>query len=531
MAEDHGRQEPGLPGVHRAGPPMFLAPRQRFPRSLEMEERRDAVYLRHHAQSAGVIHLGQSQNVVCLRQRALPISPFVRLLQILPRLSLPQLCKRRFPRRRLDPPAGVRRLPRLPPETPYEVREFLLGEERLHEPNQLAHHRGVVPFAPQFVIDGVEALGCQVAPLLSYRFHLHGPPVGQSAEQRRSVPDIETRPVRDLLTGRGLPQIDRGQVHPALHLGDAFEVTAEVLGVLVDQGYQLLHQIPQRTPAPEPGHDHQEPRISPGQNLQRPHPSFSYRMPAHPFPQPPAVLRVQSLQFDDPEQFEERRRSVVEAPKTGSGRRDQGDLRFGLQCFPKAPSEVVPDIRTQCLEVFHHEDQPPIQPVGRVEDGRSGVEFQVLASPAFGQERMRCAQFLAEGRVGRPTLSRQMEQCLAPEVRQVEDLVILLAEPRRQQATGELGVRPEFAGQSRQQHGLAHTAPADDDEVLAGLGAEVLPQDIQQELEFVIPYDELGREVLVLLQNAGIEFPDGCHGGPGQRASDREFSGSWCSRN
>ena len=171
----------GLIEFERTDPLEVLAYREGVPWFLKTEEGPDPEEFHFDFRIIDLLRIVLFQDTLGFGKHALPLFPGERLLQFLP---VVHSLERELRLRDLDPLPGVRRLRGIHPETPYEVREFLLGEERLHEPNELAHHRGVVPFAPQFVVDGVQSLGGQVAALLPDLLHFHGPPVGQSPEQR-----------------------------------------------------------------------------------------------------------------------------------------------------------------------------------------------------------------------------------------------------------------------------------------------------------------------------------------------------------
>ena len=240
-------------------------------------------------------------------------------------------------------------------------------------------------------------------------------PLDEPAEHGRYDSNVETRPRRDFSGGRRLPEIDQREIDAAFGLCDSFEMAAKILGVVVDQPYQVFHQLTQGTVLCKPADDDQEARVATRQDLQRPDFTFSDIVSRHHLPQATALAGIQGIHTHDTKQLEERMFHVLQFPKTTGGGGKKNDLGFRLQDSAELPAEVVVHVPTQRLQVFDHEHEPLAEPIGDLQDGRAGTVLE-SAMPLGRQGRVHISQLARQIRVAHPTLSGKVEQRLKPEV-------------------------------------------------------------------------------------------------------------------
>ena len=251
--------------------------------------------------------------------------------------------------------------------------QFSSAVECGHEANQILYDRGLVALPAQFVVDAVQALRSGVPPLPAASFDADRSPVGEPAEHCGHGSDVQAGTCRDFGGARRLPQIDYREIDAALGLGDALQVTAEILGMVVDQRHQLLHQLAQRPVARELGHDDQKARVAAGEYLQRSDLALDHVVAADHLPQTPALAGIQRLKAESAEQFEERLLRIVQRLEPTGGGGEKHDLRFRLQHCPQLPSEVVIHVPAEVLQILDHEDELAPQPVRRVKHRGSGT--------------------------------------------------------------------------------------------------------------------------------------------------------------
>ena len=429
---------------------------------------------------------------------------------------------RRFGDRAFDPLANDCRLHRFGTEHAGQVRQLVAAVEDRHEADQVLHDGRFVAFAPQLVVDAIEALGGGVAPLAAGSFYGDRAAVDEPAEHGRDGAHVHRGARRDLAGARRPPEIDRRQIDPALGFGQALQVAAKILRVVVDQRHQFVHQAAQGAMPREFRDDDQQAGAAAGEDLQGPDFAGAPAVPGDRAPQAPAGLPIQWLQGDRPEQFEEGLVRIVQRREAAGGGGQQHDPGLRLQRLAQPPAEIVVHGVAECLKVLDHEDQPPVEEFRRFDDGGAGAVGQFALAPAGFQVGMGVTQLPRESRV--IGLSRQVKQRFEPEVGETEDLVTFLHEPHRQQAPGEHLVGSEFSGGARQQHGLASAARRDDQDMLAGRRVDVSPEDLEHPLELAVPDDELFDHLAVGLEQPGIELAErpgvrGSHGRPPRSAS------------
>ena len=158
---------------------------------------------------------------------------------------------------------------RLADEIGAELRQLGLAVKCHHEPDQVAHHARFVTFAPQLVIDVVEALGCGIASVAPAPLDSQHATVHQSAQASGDSPSLHARPTRDFAGGAGLPKVQHGGIDPSFALGQAIHPVAEVFGVGVDKRNEFLHEFPHGPVPRELRHDHEQARAAAGQDFER----------------------------------------------------------------------------------------------------------------------------------------------------------------------------------------------------------------------------------------------------------------------
>ena len=98
-----------------------------------------------------------------------------------------------------------------------------------------------------------------------------------------------------------MPKVDHREIDTAFGFGQSFQVTAKILGVFVDQGDQLFHQLAQGPVPREFGDDDEEAGAAAGEDFKRPHLACAYLVAADLLPQTATVVGRQRLQIEDPE--------------------------------------------------------------------------------------------------------------------------------------------------------------------------------------------------------------------------------------
>ena len=232
---------------------------------------------------------------------------------------------RRLGDRAFDPLANGCRLHRFGAEHVGQVRQLVAAVEDRHEADQVLHDGRFVAFAPQLVVDAIEALGGGVTPLATGSFYGDGAAVDEPAKHGRDGAHVHRGARRDLAGARRPPEIDRRQIDPALGPGQALQVAAKILCVVVDQRHQFVHQAAQGAMPREFRDDDQQAGAAAGEDLQGPDFAIAPAVPGDRAPQAPAGLPVQRLQGDLPEQFEEGLACVVQRREAAGGGGQQYD--------------------------------------------------------------------------------------------------------------------------------------------------------------------------------------------------------------
>ena len=158
--------------------------------------------------------------------------------------------------------------------------------------DQVPHHDCLIAFAPQLVVDAVEALCGGVSPFSAASFDRDHAAVGKPPEQGRYGSNVHAGAVGDLSGIGRLPEVDHCKIDAAFDLCETVQVGAKVLGMLVDQRYHLLHQVAQGAMAREPGYDDQEPGVPAGQDLQSLDLPFASFFTAGHLPKSPTLVGV-----------------------------------------------------------------------------------------------------------------------------------------------------------------------------------------------------------------------------------------------
>ena len=210
-----------------------------------------------------------------------------------------------------NPLAKGRRLRCLCNQLAGHLCQFVAGVERGHKVNQVSHDARLVAFAPQFVVDAVEAFCRRVPPLPAASFHDDHASGDEPSEQGRYHSDLHASTRCNFAGTRRLPKVDHSEIDAALGLCETLQMGAEILGVIVDQHDQLFHQLAQGTVPCELGDNDQEAGIAAGQDLQRPNRARAHRVAADHLPQASALLGIQPFQTDYSEQLEERLFHIV----------------------------------------------------------------------------------------------------------------------------------------------------------------------------------------------------------------------------
>ena len=209
-------------------------------------------------------------------------------------------------------------------------RHFIIGIEYDQEQDQIPHDSRFVTFAPQLVVDAVEAFRGNIQPLLAASFHGNRTSIDQPPEQGRYGSDVHAGAGRDLAGARWPPEIDHREIDAAFGFCEIFQVGAKILGMVVDQTDQIFHQLAQGSMLCEPCDDDQETGVAAGQDLQRPDLPPTYRVAADRLPQASAVFGIQRIQADDSEQLEEGFTCIIQPLETAGGGSEQDDLGFRL---------------------------------------------------------------------------------------------------------------------------------------------------------------------------------------------------------
>ena len=386
--------------------------------------------------------------------------------------------------------------------------QLVAAVEHRHELDEVAHQPGLVAFASQLVVDAVETFRGGVPPLPARPFRDDCAPVDQPRDQRRCGANVHAGSRRDLLGARRLPEVDHCEIDAALGLGEDLQMAAEVLGVVVDQRHQIFQEPAQRPMPCEGRDDDQQAGAATGQNPKGRDRAIRLLVAADHVPEAPAGIRIQRLQLDDPEQLEERPLRIVQSLEpTGRGGQ-QHDSRLRLQRLAKPPAEIIADVAAQGLQVLDHEDDPPVQPIGRLEKGGARTLLDVRVPPPGGQVGVGREELPGELRIAGRVRAGEVEQRFEPEVGEGGDLLALFHEPHGKQTLREGVVGPQLRADPSQQHGFSSTARPDDQHVLARRRIGIAAYDLQHEVELSLPDHELSDDLVIRLERARIELAD-----------------------
>ena len=124
-------------------------------------------------------------------------------------------------------------------------------------------------FAPQQVIDVVQALAQVVllAPNCA-ACDLDDAAFDEAGELGAALARFKPRPIRDLLRERRLPEVGEREVDPPFLGWEQFEVTLEVLRVIIDQVEQVSHELVEGQPSTESSQDREQARAAAGEDFQ-----------------------------------------------------------------------------------------------------------------------------------------------------------------------------------------------------------------------------------------------------------------------
>ena len=90
----------------------------------------------------------------------------------------------------------------------------------------------------------------------------------------------------------GLPKINHREIHAAFDTGQDLQVTAKILGMVVDQCHQFFHQLAQRPMLRELGDDDQKAGTATSQNFERPDSIIAHLVAGGDLPQTAAFFGV-----------------------------------------------------------------------------------------------------------------------------------------------------------------------------------------------------------------------------------------------
>ena len=96
---------------------------------------------------------------------------------------------------------------------------------------------------------------------------LHDAPPLKASELGAARARLETRPVSNFFGSGRLPQLGKREIDPSFLGREQFEMTFEVLRVIIDQVEQIGHQVAKGSARSETGHDHHEAGVATGQDL------------------------------------------------------------------------------------------------------------------------------------------------------------------------------------------------------------------------------------------------------------------------
>ena len=226
------------------------------------------------------------------------------------------------------------------PEREY-IANFIFPIKHRDEIDELPDDFRIVALAAHLVIYAVKPLRGGVIPLPLPFFRHDRAAFDDPPEHGGHGSDVEPGAVGDLRRDRRPPEVDNRQIDAALGLRHALQVASEILGVIVDQRHQFVHQAAQGFGAGEGRDDDHKAGIASGENLQGADLPLAPLAAAGRQPQAPAGFGVQRLEGDRAEQFEERLLRVVQRGEAARGRGDEHDARLHLQRLAQPPAEIV----------------------------------------------------------------------------------------------------------------------------------------------------------------------------------------------
>ena len=221
------------------------------------------------------------------------------------------------------------------------ITNFFFTIEYRYEIDELPDDFRIVALTTHLVIYAVKPLRGEIVSLPLPFFRHNRAALDEPPEHGGRGSDVEPGAVGDLRRARRPPEVDNRQIDAALGLRHALQMASEILGVIVDQRHQFVHQVAQRFGAGEGRDDDHKAGIASGENLQGAYLPLAPLATARRQPQAPAGFGVQRLEGDRAKQFEERFPRVVQRGEAARGGADEHDARLHLQRLAQPPAEIV----------------------------------------------------------------------------------------------------------------------------------------------------------------------------------------------
>ena len=111
--------------------------------------------------------------------------------------------------------------------------------------DQISHNRRRGALAAQLVVDTVKRFRNAIQSLPARTFKFDHTPADQSSQHSRYGPNLHTCTRRNLASARRLPQINQREIHAAFNPAQGLQMTAKILGMIVNHRNQFLHQLAQ----------------------------------------------------------------------------------------------------------------------------------------------------------------------------------------------------------------------------------------------------------------------------------------------
>ena len=391
-----------------------------------------------------------------------------------------------------------------------DVHQLARRVVRRHEEDEGFDQAARPAVAAQQVVDVVQALA-QVVLLAAgaAACGLNDAAIDEAGELGAAFARIEPRPGCDLLRERRLPQIGEGEIDPPLLGRERFEMTLEVLRMVIDQIEQVGHEIAEGPPRAETGHDREQSRAAAGEDFQRTNRLARGTPAGRRFPQNGAFFRVERAQGERPEQVVQGMVRVVDLVEAAGRAREQDDPRLGLKDFSQPPSRVrIRHVPEHHVQVLDHQHEPLAFPVREVQQS---AETPIAERPVVADGAQ---VFEGAAQVGAALPPRrlvgQAGQAFQPELPGGGNLVALLREDDGEEGGRQPGIPAHFRRDPQEQARLSAAARADDDLVrVRASGA--FAEHLHDRLELAHPHAKRCHQ-LVVVEEAGVVLPGGGHG-------------------